>query len=141
MSQMFCYQCEQTANGTGCNITGVCGKDPETAALQDILLYTAESVSKYAVLGKKVGIKDEAADLFVVKALFTTVTNVNFDPERIAEMVYQGAKIRDKLRKFYLDACNKTCISADKADEHADWVPATDIKGLVEQGKAISIEK
>ena len=81
---MFCYQCEQTAKGTGCTIAGVCGKDARTAALQDLLIHAVKGISMYARRAREMGVKDKAIDRFVVEALFTTVTNVNFDPERLA---------------------------------------------------------
>ena len=79
---MFCYQCEQTAKGTGCTVQGVCGKDATTAALQDVLVYLAKGGAQYAHRAREAGAKDRDADVFVIEALFTTVTNVNFDPDR-----------------------------------------------------------
>jgi hydroxylamine reductase len=90
---MYCYQCEQTAKGTGCNVSGVCGKDPKTAVLQDVLLNVAINVSQRAHELRKKGIKDNGLDLFVVEALFTTVTNVNFDPATIVTLINKGAEL------------------------------------------------
>ena len=80
---MYCYQCEQTAKGVACTKAGVCGKDPETAALQDILVHVAKGVSMYAHRARELGAADREADVFVIEALFTTVTNVNFDADAI----------------------------------------------------------
>ena len=80
---MFCYQCEQTAKGTGCTSFGVCGKDPEVAALQDLLVHLTGQIGQLAHRARKWGATDREVDLFVVEALFTTVTNVNFDPARL----------------------------------------------------------
>ncbi len=80
---MFCNQCEQAANGTGCNISGVCGKKPDVAALQDHLLYGLKSLALYA---DKLG-RDAEIDRFTIEALFSTVTNVDFDPEDIAKLI------------------------------------------------------
>ena len=96
---MFCYQCEQTARSTGCTASGVCGKDPETAALQDLLVYLAKGVSQYASKLRGSGVKTPKADRFVIKALFTTVTNVNFDAETVAEVIRTGVAIRKELRE------------------------------------------
>ena len=85
---MFCYQCEQTVQA-GCTVIGNCGKDSDTAALQDALLHVAAGTSAYAHRARQLGARDPAIDVAVVHALFTTVTNVNFDPERLA------AQIRD----------------------------------------------
>lgn len=85
---MFCYQCEQSAKGTGCTVQGVCGKDPETAKMQDLLLWQAKGISMYArraaVTG---GLHDREINKFVAEALFTTVTNVNFDAVRIEHII------------------------------------------------------
>jgi len=87
---MFCYQCEQTAKGTGCTVLGVCGKQPEVAALQDLLLYTLMGLSQIAVDGRKVGVTDPEVNVFTVQAAFSTLTNVDFDPERFVKLITQG---------------------------------------------------
>jgi hydroxylamine reductase len=86
---MFCYQCEQTAKGEGCTKIGVCGKQPDVAALQDLLLYATKGLSLMALEGRKVGIRDEATDRFACEALFSTLTNVDFDPARIEDLIYK----------------------------------------------------
>ena len=88
---MFCYQCEQRAANGGCRVMGVCGKDSQTAALQDLLIHASQGVSMYAHRARALGASDDEIDLFVVEALFTTVTNVNFDPERLAGLVRRAA--------------------------------------------------
>lgn len=67
---MFCYQCEQTAKGTGCTILGVCGKDPVAATLMDLLVYATEGISMYAHRARQLGASDRAIDVFVIEALF-----------------------------------------------------------------------
>ena len=89
---MFCYQCEQTAKGTGCTVLGVCGKQPEVAALQDLLLYTLMGLSQVAVEGRKVGVSDSDVNIFTVKAAFSTLTNVDFDPERFLALIREAAE-------------------------------------------------
>ena len=84
---MFCYQCEQTAKGTGCTIQGVCGKLPEVAALQDLLLYTLMGLSQVAVEGRKAGVSDREVNVFTVQAAFATLTNVDFDPDRFVALI------------------------------------------------------
>ena len=101
---MFCYQCEQTAKSTGCTGYGVCGKSPETAALQDLLLYAAKGIAMYANRARGLGASDIAIDRFLCEALFTTVTNVNFDPQRIERMIRTAAGVRDKARAMYEQA-------------------------------------
>ncbi|MBP1741302.1 MAG: hybrid cluster protein, partial [Deltaproteobacteria bacterium] len=79
---MFCYQCEQTAKGEGCTKIGVCGKPSDVASLQDLLVYALKGLSLYAVEGRKKGVNDHEVNVFTVKAAFSTLTNVNFDPAR-----------------------------------------------------------
>ena len=95
---MFCYQCEQTAKGTGCTVQGVCGKLPEIAALQDLLLYSLMGLSQVAVEGRKVGLSDNDVNVFTVKAAFSTLTNVDFDPDRFVELIQQSVRLREKLK-------------------------------------------
>ena len=71
---MFCYQCEQTAKGEGCTKLGVCGKEPEVATLQDLLVYALIGLSQYAAEGRKVGVNDRDINVFTVKAAFSTLT-------------------------------------------------------------------
>ena len=93
---MFCYQCEQTAKGTGCTVMGVCGKDETVAKLQDLLMHVAKGIAKFS---KCSGVKSKEIDNFIVEALFTTVTNVNFDAERLKETVLKGRKIALALKE------------------------------------------
>lgn len=138
---MFCYQCEQTAKGTGCTVHGVCGKDPETAALQDLLLYTTEGISMYAHRARELGAKDRDIDVFTIEALFSTVTNVNFDPERLRELLTEAADIKDKAKQLYEDACKEAGIRPETLKGPADWKPAGDMEGLIEQGEAVGVLK
>jgi len=94
---MFCYQCEQTAKGQGCTKLGVCGKTPETAALQDLLIYTLKGLGVAAAAANKAGIRDNAVDRFACKAIFSTLTNVDFDPDRFVPMIKQAADYRDQM--------------------------------------------
>ncbi|UCC68728.1 MAG: hydroxylamine reductase, partial [Armatimonadota bacterium] len=138
---MFCYQCEQTAKGTGCTVRGVCGKEPETAALQDLLLYAVKGLAMYAHRGRELGVKDREVDVFVVEALFATLTNVNFDPERIREMIARACELRDRVRGAYEEACRKAGRSPETLDEPAAFTPAGSAAGLVEQAEAVTITK
>jgi len=84
---MFCYQCEQTAKGTGCTISGVCGKNEDVASLQDILVFGLKGIAAYAYHARELGARDEQVDAFMHEALFTTLTNVNFDLGRHVGLV------------------------------------------------------
>jgi len=141
MSSMFCYQCEQTGKGTGCTSFGVCGKDPETAALQDLLVTVAEGISQYAHRARKLGVVDHVADVYVIEALFTTVTNVNFDPKRLEEILRKGAAVKDSLRTQYEAACKAKGVAIEILKGAAQWTPAADLQGLIQQGENVSIEK
>jgi len=93
---MFCYQCEQSSGGKGCDKRGVCGKDPQTAALQDLLVYAAKGISQYANKARQLGAKESAIDIFVVEALFSTVTNVNFDAARLEGLDKRLTALKDR---------------------------------------------
>lgn len=86
---MFCNQCEQTQNGTGCTDIGVCGKDEDMQSLQEILLYGVKGMAAYAHHARRLGKTDENVNAFIEEALFATVTNVNFDMESLLEMVLE----------------------------------------------------
>jgi hydroxylamine reductase len=96
---MFCYQCEQTAQGKGCTKIGVCGKQPDVAALQDLLVYALKGLSQYAVEARKKGIVDSDVNVFTVKALFSTLTNVDFDADRFVVLINECVALRDKLKE------------------------------------------
>ncbi len=136
---MFCYQCEQTAHRTGCTVLGVCGKTPDTAALQDLLVHAAKGIAMYAHRAARLGHRDPEVDAFVVDALFTTVTNVNFDPERIVELLHRAQAIRELARIVYRDACLANAARPDRLDGPAAWVPAPDLDGLTRQGCEVAI--
>ncbi|MFM7151778.1 MAG: hydroxylamine reductase [Gemmataceae bacterium] len=89
---MFCNQCEQTANGTGCVDQGVCGKDADMQSLMEILLYGVKGMAAYAHHARRLGKFDENVSAFIEEALFATVTNVNFDIPSLLEMVLECGK-------------------------------------------------
>ena len=97
---MFCYQCEQTAGGKGCTKMGVCGKTPEIAALQDLLIYQIKGISCYAKeIVEKGENEDKSIVTFLENSLFTTLTNVNFDADFHVEMLKESQRIKEKVRK------------------------------------------
>ncbi|WP_022852660.1 hydroxylamine reductase [Thermodesulfatator atlanticus] len=95
---MFCNQCEQTAKGIACTKIGVCGKDHETDVLQDLLIYALQGLGKVATAGRKVGIDEKEVNFFTCEALFSTLTNVNFDPESIKNYIFKAIELREKLK-------------------------------------------
>ena len=136
---MFCYQCEQTTKGTGCVLAGACGKDATTATLQDVLLHAAKGISMYAHRAAKLGARDRDIDVFTIEALFSTVTNVNFNPENLTVLIEQAAAVRDKAKTLYKNACAKAGKQCEDLHGPAVWKPARGIEGLVRQGLEISI--
>lgn len=131
---MFCYQCEQTAKGTGCTAMGVCGKDPECSDLQDLLIHAAKGISIFAQRAARNGRVDPAIDRFVVEALFTTVTNVNFDAATLADRVRAAVAVRERARELAGDSA----AVAAQLPAPATWQPAADDAGLAAQGAACS---
>ncbi len=136
---MFCYQCEQSAKGTGCTKFGICGKDPEVAALQDLLVHAAKGISMYAHRARELGAKDRETDLFVIKALFTTVTNVNFDAARMEALLQKAAIIKDKAKSLYEEACQASGNIVELLAGPAQWHPTQDRAGLVQEGSEVGI--
>lgn len=136
---MFCYQCEQTAKGTGCDRFGVCGKDPKTAVMQDLLVYVAKGVSMWAHRARTLGVVDNNADVFVIKALFTTVTNVNFDSDTLISMIRKGTEVRDDIRKKYLDACSTRGIQPEELTGPAVWNMPQDESEIETEAAKLSI--
>jgi hydroxylamine reductase len=132
---MYCNQCEQTAKGVACTTHGVCGKDPEVSALLDLLVHALQGLSLYAREGHKVGVADQEINSFTVQALFMTLTNVDFDPDRYQAAINRTVVLREELKKDVAQAGGK--ISFDHPS--ATFKPATDIPGLVEQGKTVSL--
>jgi len=136
---MFCYQCEQTARGTACTVRGVCGKDPQLAALQDLLVHGLKCVSACAHAAGKLGARDEAVDAFVPQALFATLTNVNFDPHSFRSLLARTAQMRDRAKALLAEASGGT-ISGELAWA-GQWQPAEDLDALARQGEEVGIEK
>ena len=137
---MYCYQCEQTAKGEGCTKFGVCGKDPETAALQDLLIHAAKGISMYATRTRKCGVSDRELDVFVVEALFTTVTNVNFDPARLEGLLRTASTLLEKARTTYKETSVKCGNLAEELSGPAHWEAASDLAGLVKEGQEVGVE-
>jgi hydroxylamine reductase len=138
---MFCFQCEQTSKGTGCTIQGVCGKDPVTATLQDLLGYSLKGLSMYAHRLHSLGVSEKDINLFTVEGLFTTITNVNFDPARLEKLLARSYELKEKAHKLYEEACRKEGKTVEALTGPAAWVPARDRAGLVKQGEEITIKK
>jgi len=136
---MFCYQCEQTSRGKGCSEFSVCGKDENSAILQDLLIHASKGIAQYAHRARALGAKDSAVDRFILKALFITVTNVNFDAAAIEAAVREAARVRDTAKTLYEGAARRAGRTPEMLAGPATWTPAPTQAGLVEQGRAVSI--
>ncbi|HMK45288.1 MAG TPA: hydroxylamine reductase [Methanocella sp.] len=135
-TNMFCYQCEQTAKGEGCTVSGVCGKKPETAALQDLLIYSIIGLSEAATEGRKYGVEDHEVDVFTVKALFTTLTNVNFDDADLTKYLNRTIELRERLISRIRGQNSKVQFT----DSPATFKLATDLPGMVAQGAKVGLK-
>ncbi len=132
---MFCFQCEQTSKGEGCTKIGVCGKKPEVAALQDLLMYAVKGLSLVAVEARKAGIRDPEIDHFACEAIFSTLTNVDFDPNRFVELIHQTVKFRDEL-KAKVTAAGE----AGFPEGPANFTPGSTLTDLVAQGETVGVK-
>jgi hydroxylamine reductase len=136
---MFCFQCEQTVDGKGCTQIGICGKDDDTATLQDLLVHALKGVSMFAHRAAKLGAHCAAVDEFVVEALFATLTNVNFDPVSVAALIEQAAGMRDRARQLYLDAAAAKGLEPEHFNGVSRFQPEASLEGLIAQGKTCGI--
>jgi hydroxylamine reductase len=98
---MFCYQCQETSMERGCLYFGACGKSEETANLQDLLLHVLRGIAFWAHKGSLDEKVDREAGLFICKALFSTVTNTNFDPDRFIRLIREGIHLKNRMRALY----------------------------------------
>jgi hydroxylamine reductase len=97
---MFCYQCEQTAGGSGCTKSGVCGKNEDIQSLQDILLFGLKGIAAYAYHARELGAHNEEVDAFMHEALFKTITNVSFDLNQYLDLVLKCGEINLKTMEM-----------------------------------------
>ncbi|MGE5604975.1 MAG: hydroxylamine reductase, partial [Bacteroidota bacterium] len=130
---MFCNQCEQTAKGTACTVKGVCGKTAAIADLQDLLMHAVRGVAHYANEGRKVGVIDHEVDRFILKAIFATLTNVNFDEARFQALINQCVQQRDQLKDKVEKAGGKVVFD----DPATTFKPADSIPELIKQGQQV----
>ncbi|VAX35383.1 Hydroxylamine reductase [hydrothermal vent metagenome] len=138
---MFCQQCEQTFRMEGCDSIGVCGKTPEVATLQDVLIHSLKAASIYGWKLRELGDKDKSVDYFVLESVFATLTNVNFDADDLEKRIYSANRIKTQLKeqfeKLYQEK-NGTPYS-DELPSIVHWIPAESREGLLDQGKLVGI--
>ncbi|OGR24155.1 MAG: hydroxylamine reductase [Desulfobacca sp. RBG_16_60_12] len=133
---MFCYQCEQAAKGEGCTVLGVCGKNAEVAALQDVLIYSLQGLSLVAVAGRTVGVSDRDVNAFTLEAAFSTLTNVDFDPDRLVQLIRKSVQLREQLQAKVRQAGGKVDLGAGPAVFQA----AATLDGLVKQAEGVGLK-
>lgn len=114
---MFCFQCQETAKNQGCTVRGVCGKPEETADLQDLLIHVCKGISIYGEKVKEAGTVDREAAHFILKALFTTITNAAWDNEVIIDRIKEGLRIRDAIKA-------REGAASGELPDCATWEPA-----------------
>ena len=140
---MFCYQCEQTTRsdaGNGCHeAKGVCGKDETTADLQDLMIYGLQGVAQYARRLRQLGENPAKADEFILYALFTTLTNVNFNANRFVQLIKETAQCRDLLQGQYAALDPAGCAALEAIPGPARWQPAAALPGLLMQAKEAAL--
>jgi hydroxylamine reductase len=127
---MFCYQCQETGEGKGCTHTGECGKSEEAANLQDLVVYTLKGIGILNdALVNTGGAIDRKIGMFVCHALFTTVTNTNFDPDRLRGVIASALAIKREIRARYAESVNGKGDSSairdesGREDESVGWDP------------------
>jgi hydroxylamine reductase len=127
---MFCFQCQEAAKGTGCTISGLCGKSEDVANLQDLLLYVCKGVSYYTFRLSEKTKEQDAADKFVMNSLFMTITNANFDKKRFISKIREGLILRDKLKETFLQMGGKLPASVH---DSATW------NAIINEAKSLSV--
>lgn len=142
---MFCIQCEQTIRtpaGNGCSYAqGMCGKLAATSDLQDLLIYMLQGVSVYATKARELGVINPEVDTFVPKAFFSTLTNVNFDDERIIAYAKQAAEYRESLKNAYEAACEAAGKQAESLPPVAQFVLGTNKPEMLSQAPVALLNK
>jgi len=137
---MFCYQCQETAKNEGCTVKGMCGKPGETANLQDLLIYALRGLAVYAEKAKELGISDKEDGLFVSQALFATITNANFDNDRIIELIKEALNHRETLKEKFLAAYKeKNSRDFDEPLHHSATWFSDDVAEFHEKAKSVGV--
>jgi len=127
---MFCYQCQETAKGTGCTIRGVCGKTADVANLQDLLIYTLKGISAYTLQARQAGIATIKADKFIMEGLFATITNANFEKEYFITLIKQALALREEVKATLVQAGIASEVTHDSARWFADNTAAFEEKAV-----------
>ena len=142
MTEMFCYQCQETMKNSGCTRRGMCGKSAEVSRLQDLLIYLLKGISFWGTRGRNMGVTNDETDLFVAKALFSTITNANFDSDRYVAFIQEAIDRRDDLRKRAQTRCNELHNSNcnGSGPDWAGWHPNDyEVETLLDKGRTVGV--
>jgi len=148
---MFCYQCSQTARGTGCTVQGVCDKPATVARLQDNLLFVIKGITAYLYHARELGYTDDEVDAFIERAFYATLTNVNFDADELVKLALEAGEMNIKtmklLKKAHIETYGEpvpTEVPTGSVKGHGIVVTGHSLKALEEllkqtEGKGINI--
>ncbi len=137
---MFCFQCQETAKNTGCTVKGVCGKSEDTANLQDLLVYALRGIAVYGEKSKELGIAIKENGLFVAQALFATITNANFDNDRIMALIKEALNRKETLKEKFLAAYKeKNGRDFDEPVHHSAVWFSNDMAEFDEKAKSVGV--
>ena len=131
---MFCYQCQETANGSGCGVRGVCGKTEDVANLQDLLIYNLKGLSVLAVRAKQKAIDTAEVDRFIIESLFATITNVNFSKKSFVKRIRALISFKDKFKSLL----NLNDVESTQLHDAVNWTAQTEIE-FDEKAKSIGV--
>jgi len=137
---MFCFQCQETAKNQGCTVRGVCGKPEETANLQDLLIHVLKGIAIYGEKAVELGMSNRENGLFAAQALFTTITNANWDNDRFVALIREGLRRRDALKKE-VEAAYKAKTGLDletPSHDSATWF-SDDVAEFHEKAKSVGV--
>ncbi len=132
---MFCYQCQETVNNTGCTRVGVCGKKDDLANIQDLMIHTIKGISLYSSELNKLGYRSEKVDHFVLYGLFATITNANFDKGVFLDKIRRGLAIRDELKKKLAEMAPN--VEVPERDE-GTWFAESD-EEMLAKGETVGV--
>lgn len=142
MTDMFCFQCQETSKNVGCTVRGVCGKSPEVANLQDLLIYILKGIAFWGTRGREMGVIHADTDLFVAQALFATITNANFDADRFVALIEEAITRREVLRVAAQGKCEELHGNPcpGNGPDWASWQPQSfDLDELLEKASTVGV--
>ncbi len=134
--KMLCYQCQEAAKGSGCTIRGVCGKSPEVANLQNILIYVIKGLSYWTTLGRSHGLNYPEASHTIIKGLFATITNANFDEDWFVNKIEEVMSLRDKIEAQVLQKSDNPKILPEAAT-WGKYIDLIDTAGIIAKGQSV----